>query len=65
MALTLIGDDQPITAALWNTLFQELDTKVATVLDNKNLLFVGTPSAPAPSWSAKSPPCWARSTPPA
>lgn len=44
MALTLIGDDQPITAALWNTLFQELDTKVATVLDNKNLLFVGTPS---------------------
>ena len=44
MALTLIGDDQPITAALWNSLFQELDTKVATVLDNKNLLFVGTPS---------------------
>ena len=37
MALTLIGDDQPISAALWNELFAELDRKARLVLNNKSL----------------------------
>ena len=38
MALTLIGSDQPISAAKWNEFFAEVDRKIVLVMDGKSLM---------------------------